>query len=100
MQTLTKTQLKKNLTKEIINLLIEDFDAYNIERENQYIDFWADIDGFEIQLQMDTRDYSVGSWDSVKLVGDGWMKEEINKQVAAAILEERINQSIEKKLGR
>ena len=96
----TKTQLKKQTTKEIINLLIEDFDAYNINREAQYIEFWADVDGFEIDMQMDTRSYSVSSWDSVTLVGDGWMKEEINKQVAATILEERINQAIEKKLGR
>jgi len=97
---MTTTQLKKQTTKEIINLLIEDFDAYNINREAQYIEFWADIEGFEIDFQMDTRDYSVASWDSMTLAGDGWMKEELNKQVAAAILEERINQAIEKKLGR
>ena len=100
MSTLTKTETKKLQTKEIINLLIEDFDAYNINREAQYIEFFADIDGFEIDMQMDTRNYSVSSWDSVKLLGDGWKMEEINKQIAAAILEERINQSIEKKLGR
>ena len=97
---MTKTQLKKQTTKEIINLLIEDFDAYNINREAQYIEFFADIDGFEIDMQMDTRDYSVSSWDSVKLAGDGWKMEDMNKQIAAAILEERINQAIEKKLGR
>ena len=97
---MTTTQLKKQTTKEIINLLIEDFDAYNVNREAQYIEFWADIDGFEIDMQLDTRDYSVSSWDSIELAGEGWMKEEINKQVAAAILEERINQAIEKKLGR
>jgi len=94
------TQLKKQTTKEIINLLIEDFDAYNINREAQYIEFFADIDGFEIDMQMDTRDYSVSSWDSVTLAGDGWKMEDMNKQIAAAILEERINQAIEKKLGR
>ena len=97
---MTTTQLKKQTTKEIINLLIEEFDAYNINREAQYIEFWADIDGFEIDMQMDTRDYSVASWDSVKLLGDDWTHEEISKQIAAAILEERINQTIEKKLGR
>lgn len=91
---MTKSELKKQTTKRVINHLIEEFDAYNIERENQYFEFWADIDGFEIQLQIDTRDYSVASWDSVKLVGDGWKKEEINKQIAAAILEERIEQSV------
>jgi hypothetical protein len=35
----------------------------------------------------------------MKLVGDGWMKEEINKQVAAAILEERIDQSVRELLA-
>ena len=53
---MTKTELKKQITKGIINLLIEDFDAYNINREAQYIEFFADIDGFEIDMQMDTRD--------------------------------------------
>jgi hypothetical protein len=91
---MTKTQLKKETTKRVINHLIEEFDAYNLERENQYFEFWADIDGFEIQLQLDTRDYSVASWDSVKLVGDGWKEEQINKQIAATILEERIEQSV------
>ena len=91
---MTKTEIKKQTTKKVINHLIEEYDAYNIERESQYIDFWADIDGFEIQLQMDTRDYSVSSWDSVKLLGDDWTHEEVSKQIAAAILEERIDKSI------
>ena len=91
---MTKTEIKKQTTKKVLNHLIEEYDAYNIEREAQYFDFWADIDGFEIQLQLDTRDYSVASWDSVKLAGDGWSKQQIDKQYAAAILEERIDKSI------
>jgi len=98
-KVMTKTELKKQQVKNVINHLIEEYDAYNIEREAQYIEFWADIDGFEIQLQMDTRDYSVASWDSMTLAGDGWKKEEINKQVAAAILEERIDQSVRELLA-
>lgn len=90
----TKTELKKLQTKKVLNHLIEEYDAYNIEREAQYFDFWADIDGFEIQLQMDTRDYSVSSWDSVRLLGDDWSEEEVSKQIAATILEERIDKSI------
>lgn len=90
----TKTELKKLQTKAVINHLIEEFDAYNIERENQYIDFWADINGYVLQLQMDTRDYSVGSWDSMALAGDGWSEEEKGKQFAATVLEERMNESI------
>lgn len=91
---MTKTQLKKQTTKRVINHLISEFDAYNIDRENQYFDFWADIDGFEIQLQMDTRDYSVASWDSVTLVGDSWTEEQRGKQYAATVLEDRMNESI------
>ena len=91
---MTKTEIKKQTTKKVLNHLIEEYDAYNLERENQYFDFWADIDGFEIQLQMDTRDYSVSSWDSVRLLGDDWSEEEVSKQIAAAILEERIDKSI------
>ena len=91
---MTKSEIKKQTTKKIINHLIEEYDAYNIERESQYFDFWADIDGFEIQLQMDTRDYSVSSWDSVRLLGDDWSEEEVSKQIAATILEERIDKSI------
>lgn len=93
---MTKTQLKKQTTKRVINHLIEEFDAYNIERENQYFEFWADIDGFEIQLQIDTRDYSVSSWDSVTLVGDNWTEEQRGKQYAATVLEDRMNESIGK----
>ena len=91
---MTKTEIKKQTTKKVLNHLIEEYDAYNIEREAQYFDFWADIDGFEIQFQMDTRDYSVSSWDSVRLLGDDWTEEEKGKQYAATVLEERMNESI------
>lgn len=91
---MTKTQLKKQTTKRVINHLIEEYDAYNIDREAQYFDFWADIDGYEIQLQMDTRDYSVSSWDSVTLLGDNWSEEQKGKQYAATVLEDRMNESI------
>jgi len=39
---MNKTQLKKQETKNILNHLIEEFNIYNIDRENQYFDFWAD----------------------------------------------------------
>lgn len=91
---MTKTQLKKQTTKKVINHLIKEFNAYNIEREAQYFDFWADIDGFELQLSLDTRDYAVSSWDSIELNGEGWTQEEKDKQYAATVLEERIDKSI------
>ena len=96
---MTKTQLKKQTTKRVINHLIEEFDAYNINREAQYFDFWADIDGFELQLSLDTRDYSISSWDSIELNGEGWTQEEIDKQYACTILEERMDKSIRELLA-
>lgn len=91
---MNRTQLKKETTKAVINHLIHEYNAYNIERESQYIDFWADVDGFEIQLQLDTRDYSVSSWDGVRLAGVGWSEEEKGRQYAATVLVEKINKSI------
>lgn len=92
---MTKTELKRETTKKVINYLISEFDAYNIEREAQYFNFSADIDGWEIQFQLDTRDYSVASWDSTKLAGDGWTDEDHAHQYAASTLEERINKNVE-----
>ena len=91
---MTKTEIKKQTTKKIINHLIEEYDAYNIEREAQYIEFFTDYKSHRFQLQMDTRDYSISSWDSVTLAGDGWTEEELDKQKFAVELEDIMNESI------
>jgi len=91
---MTKTQLKKETTKRVINHLIQEFDAYNIEREAQYFEFWADYKSHRFQLQMDTRGYDISSWDSVKLSGDGWTKEELDKQKFAVELEDLMNERV------
>lgn len=90
----TKTQLKKETTKKVLNLLIEEFDAYNIEREAQYFEFWTDYKSHRFQLQMDTRDYSISSWDSVKLIGSGWTEEELDKQKFAVELEDLMEKKV------
>jgi len=46
------------------------------------------------QLQMDTRGYDISSWDSVKLVGDGWSQEQIDKQRFAEEIEDIMNESV------
>lgn len=96
---MTKTQLKKQTTKRVINHLIEEFDAYNINREAQYFEFWTDYKSHRFQLQLDTRGYDVCSWDSVKLQGDGWTQEEIDKQKFAEELEDKMIESIRELLA-
>jgi len=91
---MTKTELKKQTTKRVINHLIEEFDAYNINREAQYFEFWADYKSHRFQLQLDTRGYDISSWDSVKLAGDGWTKEQIDKQRFAEELEDMMTESV------
>ena len=91
---MTKTELRKQTTKKVLNHLIEEFNIYNIDRENQYFEFWADYKSHRFQLQMDTRGYDISSWDSVKLSGDGWSQEQIDKQKFAEEIEDIMNESV------
>ena len=91
---MTKTELKKQTTKKVLNLLIEEFNAYNINREAQYFDFWTDYKSHRFQLQMDTRGYDISSWDSISLVGDGWSQEEIDRQKFAEEIENIMNERV------
>jgi hypothetical protein len=91
---MTKTELKKQTTKRVLNLLIEEFNAYNINREAQYFEFWTDYKSHRFQLQMDTRGYDISSWDSVKLSGDGWSQEDIDKQKFAVELEDLMEKKV------
>ena len=91
---MTKTELKKQEIKKVLNMLIKEFNIYNIDREYQYFDFWADYKSHRFNFQMDTRDYSIASSDSIKLSGDGWSQEDIDKQKFAEELEELMNKKI------
>ena len=91
---MTKTELRKQTTKKVLNHLIEEFNIYNIGRENQYFEFWADYKSHRFQLQMDTRGYDISSWDSITLSGDGWSQERIDKQRFAKELEDLMTESV------
>lgn len=91
---MTKTQLKKQETKKVLNHLVREFNIYNIERDNQYFQFWTDYKSHQFELQMDTRGYDISSWDSVKLSGDGWSQEEIDRQKFAVEIEDVMNESV------
>jgi len=93
---MTKKELKKQEIKKVLNMLIKEFNIYNIDREYQYFDFWADYKSHRFNFQMDTRDYSIASSDSIKLSGDGWSQEDIDKQKFAEELEELMNKYVSK----
>ena len=91
---MTKTELRKQTTKKVLNHLIKEFNIYNIDRENQYFEFWVDYKDHTLQMQMDTRGYDIGSWDSVKLSGDGWSQEQIDKQKFAEEIEDIMDERV------
>ena len=53
---MNKTQIKKEKVKKVINYLIDEFDIYTIERENQYLNFWYKDD---ITGSLDTRGFDI-----------------------------------------
>ena len=91
---MTKTQLKKQETKKVLNHLVREFNIYNIERDNQYFQFWTDYKSHQFELQIDTRGYDISGWDSVKLSGDGWSQEEIDRQKFAVEIEDIMNERV------
>lgn len=91
---MTKTELKKQETKKVLNYLVREFNIYNIERDNQYFQFWTDYKSHQFELQMDTRGYDISGWDSVKLSGGGWSQEEIDKQKFAEEIEDIMNKRV------
>ena len=91
---MTKTELRKQTTKKVLNHLVKEFNIYNIERDNQYFQFWTDYKSHQFELQMDTRGYDISGWDSVKLSGDGWSQEEIDRQKFAVEIEDVMNESV------
>ncbi len=93
---MTKKELKKQTTKKVLNYLIEEFDIYMIDREAQYFDFYTDYKSNRYRLQMDTRGYHITGFDSMKLAGDGWSQEEIDRQKFAVELEDVMNERVRK----
>ena len=91
---MTKKELKKQTTKKVLNHLVREFNIYNIERDNQYFQFWTDYKSHQFELQMDTRGYDISGWDSVRLSGDGWSQEEIDRQKFAVEIEDVMNESV------
>ena len=92
---MTKTAIKKANFKAVKDLLINKYNAYNIDNEGSFFSMFIDFEDFTLQCQL-TRDCDFGSYDSIKLSGDGWTEEEIAKQAAAERLESEVEGDMKK----
>jgi hypothetical protein len=88
---MTKTQLKKQQTKGIIELLESKFNATDFDNDaGSYFTF--SIGHFEGSLMR--RDFYVSFWESIKL-GAGFTDEEYETHFEAVRLEDEINGEIQ-----
>mgnify|MGYP003640772921 FL=1 len=87
---MTKTEYKKAITKEIIELLESKFNATNFDNDaGSYFTF--SIGHFEGSLMR--RDFEVMMHDNIKM-GPGFTDEEYDIRDAAIVLEDTINKTI------
>lgn len=90
-----KTQLRKDQTKAVLSLLVEDFNAYSIDNEDgARFDFYVDFKDGTFHGQLDRRGFDVCFYDSIRLHGDGFTTEEHQHQANAVELEDKINREI------
>ena len=88
------TSIKKENFKAAKDLLINKYNAYNIDNEGAYFHMFIDFEDYTLQCEL-TRDCQFGSWDAIKLGQGDWTKDEIAKQAAASKLEDEVNRDIE-----
>ena len=92
---MTITAIKKANFKAVKDLLINKYNAYNIDNEGSFFGMCIDFEDFTMSCQL-TRDCDFGSYDSIKLSGDGWTEEEVAKQAAAERLESEVEVDMKK----
>ena len=88
------TSIKKQNFKAVKDLLINKYNAYNIDNEGAYFHMFIDFQDYTLQCEL-TRDCQFGSWDATKLdENSSWTKDELGKQAAASKLEEEVYKDI------
>lgn len=93
---MTKTELKKAQTKSVMEMLINKYNAYNIEDEmGGRISFFIDskLDN-TFQCEYHRSHHDVAIYENVKLSGKGWSVSDINKAAEADVYERELNKEI------
>jgi hypothetical protein len=97
MKVMTKTELKKAQTKLVMEMLIKKYNAYNIEDEmGGRISFFIDskLDNtFQCEYHRSNQDIAI--YENVKLVGNGWSVDDINKAAEADQYDTLLNKEVE-----
>ena len=93
---MTKTELRKTITKSIMEMLVKDFNAYHFGEEmGGRITFWLDTKlGNNISGEYHRSNMDVCIVENCKLAGNGWTVDEINKAAEAGVYEGKINKKI------
>ena len=95
MKKYTKTQLKKDQIKAVIDTLIDEFDAQIEDNGDGGRMDVTIVDGkHQFHGQFSRRDLDVTFWDSIPLHGDGFSAAQIARHKAAVELEDRVNREI------
>tara|TARA_R110000823_G_scaffold90703_1_gene200254 strand:+ start:281 stop:592 length:312 start_codon:yes stop_codon:yes gene_type:complete len=93
---MTKTELNKLTTKSVMEMLINKYNAYNIEDEmGGRISFFIDskLDNtFQCEYHRSYQDISI--CENVKLSGGGWSVNDINKASEADVYERELNNEV------
>ena len=89
------TQLKKAKIKAGLTFLEQNYGAIPEAGGGSNFYLYLTHQGEEFSGQFSRRDFSVALYDSIKLAGNGWSKEEIAHQAAAVQLEDNINRELE-----
>jgi hypothetical protein len=90
---MTKTELNKLTTKLVMEMLINKYNAYNIGDEmGGRISFFIDSklnNIFQCEYHRSYQDISIR--ENVKLAGNGWSVDDINKASEADVYEKELN---------
>ena len=93
---MTKTELQKLQTKAVMEMLINKYNAYNIDDEmGGRISFFIDskLDNtFQCEYHRSYQDISIR--ENVKLSGNGWSVDDINKAAEADQYETLLNKEV------
>ena len=94
---MTKTELRKATTKSVIEMLINKYNAYNIDDEmGGRISFCIDSKlGNTFQCEYHRSNQDIAIYENVKLAGEGWSIDEINKAAEADQYERLLNKEVE-----
>jgi len=94
---MTKTELRKATTKSVIEMLINKYNAYNIDDEmGGRISFYIDSKlGNTFQCEYHRSNQDIALYENVKLAGEGWSIDDINKAAEADQYERLLNEEVE-----